>query len=71
MAEKVEQIANATSFTSYSTAGGSILVGGLTANDLLAISGIVLGLLTFIVNWVYKHKSHKLEKARFERESGG
>lgn len=41
--------------------GGTLtLIGGLSLNEWLAISGIILGFATFIINWLYKHRHYKL-----------
>jgi len=70
MSEKIGHAmhaANTTSTLSYSTAGGTFIVGGLTANELVSIVGLLLAVATFVVNWVYKHKAYTLEKSRIER----
>ncbi len=62
MAEKT------TTAASYITSGTMTLVGGYTVNEWLAVTGIILGIATFIVNWVYKHKHYKLEARRGGKE---
>lgn len=49
---------------SYTTSGVITIWGGLAINEWLAITGIVLGIGTFIVNMVYKHLHYKLDKNR-------
>lgn len=44
---------------SYATSASMTILGGLTINDWLAVTGIVLGIATFAVNWFYKHKQSK------------
>lgn len=42
--------------------GAGVTVGGsLSMNELVGVAGLVLTLLTFAVNWYYKHKLTKAE----------
>lgn len=49
------------SFWSYAT---SFLVGAfsLTLNEFVALTGLALAILTFLVNWFYKHRHYQLVK---------
>jgi hypothetical protein len=53
-----QEVSHHASGLTYSSAAMTV-IGGLTLNEWLAISGIVLGLATFVVNWVYKQKHWK------------
>ena len=55
-----------TTGASYMTSGGLVL-GGLAINDWVAIVGIALGVATFVVNLIYKHKHLELERRRDEK----
>ena len=55
----------ATSAATY-TASGSAVIFGLTANEFAAISGVCIALLTFALNWYYKHQHLKLARERLE-----
>ena len=35
------------------------LLGALSLNDFAIVIGIILSVVTFIINWAYKHKKHK------------
>ena len=63
MTERGQNIASA---VSYSTSAVTTFFGTLTANELAALGGLTLGVLTFIVNWYYRHKHYQLAKARAE-----
>ena len=67
MADKATAIANMASVTSYSAAGSTMVIGGFTTNEIMAIGGFILGALTFIINWVYRHRSYQLEKAIYDQ----
>ena len=47
----------------YAASGGAFLAG-MTASDIAAFAGIVIAMLTFFVNWYYKHKADKRAEAR-------
>lgn len=48
--------------TSYLAAAANIFVG-LTINDISIAIGILLAILTFLVNWYYKHRNMKLRES--------
>jgi hypothetical protein len=53
--------------------GAGVTVGGsLSMNEMVGVAGLVLTLLTFAVNWFYKHKLTRAEiramQAREARE---
>lgn len=54
-----------TSAVTY-TASGSAVIFGLTANEFAAISGACIALLTFGLNWYYKHQQLKLMYERLK-----
>jgi hypothetical protein len=41
-------------------ASGTLMIGGLAMNELVAIIGLTLAIATFVVNWFYKHKHLQL-----------
>ena len=49
----------ATTAATY-TASGSAVIFGLSANEFAAVSGVCVALLTFALNWYYKHQQLKL-----------
>ena len=49
----------ATTAATY-TASGSAVIFGLSANEFAAIAGVCIALLTFGLNWYYKHQQIKL-----------
>ena len=49
----------ATTAVTY-TASGSAVILGLSANEFAAIAGVCIALLTFGLNWYYKHQQIKL-----------
>lgn len=48
-----------TSVASYA-ASGSLVVFGMSANDLAVLLGVVFAAATFAINWYYKHQHLKL-----------
>lgn len=42
------------------TASGSAVIFGLSANEFAAVAGVCIALLTFGLNWYYKHHQLKL-----------
>lgn len=42
------------------TASGSAVIFGISANEFAAIAGVCIALLTFGLNWYYKHQQIKL-----------
>ena len=55
--------AEKSTFAAYS-ASGSLTVFGVLMNDLALIVGMLLALLTFVLNWYYKHQELKLIERR-------
>ena len=49
----------ATTAATY-TASGSAVIFGLSAHEFAAIAGVCIALLTFGLNWYYKHQQIKL-----------
>ena len=49
----------ATTAVAY-TASGSAVIFGLSANEFAAVLGACVALLTFALNWYYKHQQLKL-----------
>lgn len=76
-AEYARSILDAGSASAVSKAtylGAGVTVGGsLSMNEMVGLAGLVLTLLTFAVNWYYKHKLTRAEiaamQAREARES--
>lgn len=58
-----------TSKISYSFSGLVASMGMLELNSWALLVGMVLGFATFVVNWIYKHKSYKLELSKRSYES--
>ncbi len=48
-------VASKASYAGAATAAGY----GFLANNWIGLAGLALGVATFIVNWVYKHKEMK------------
>jgi len=46
--------------------GASALFFGLTANELAALGGIVVGVLGLLVQWYYNRRRDRREQAEFE-----
>ena len=46
--------------------GASAFVFGLTANELAALGGIVVGVLGLLVQWYYNRRRDRREQAEFE-----
>lgn len=46
--------------------GASALFFGLTANELAALCGIVVGVLGLLVQWYYNRRRDRREQAEFE-----
>lgn len=66
MPEKLQNIAAG---TSYATSGSTFLIGGLTANEVAAVGGLLLAFATFLVNWYYAHRRMLLEEAARSTEN--
>lgn len=56
MAERMDKIASNTTFIS----SGGAVVGGLTLNNWLAIGGLVVAVVSLLVDIHFKRKKHKL-----------
>lgn len=39
---------------------------GLTVNEFVSLAGLLIGVATFITNWVYKHRHLQLEQQRID-----
>ncbi|WP_281915663.1 holin [Caldimonas thermodepolymerans] len=46
--------------------GASAVLFGLTANELAALGGIVVGVLGLLVQWYYNRRRDRREQAEFE-----
>ena len=76
-AEYARSILDAGSASAVSKAtylGAGVTVGGsLSMNEMVGLAGLVLTLLTFAVNWYYKHKLTRTElltlRERSQREA--
>ena len=55
--------AEKSTFAAYS-ASGSLTVFGVLMNDLALIVGMLFALLTFVLNWYYKHQELKVIERR-------
>lgn len=78
LAEMANQTSNAvnvaTKVTTYGGSAGAVLFG-LTANEMAAVSGVVIGLLGLLVTVLFKFRDdrrnaqrHALEMRRLQRE---
>lgn len=47
---------------------GTAIVFGLSASEIAALVGAMCALLTFAVNWYYKHQSLKLMMSQIEQK---
>ena len=47
-------------------AGFITLFSALNINELGIVIGLLLGISSFILTWVYKHKNHQLLKSQIE-----
>lgn len=48
-----------TTLTTYAASGAGFLTG-LTTNEMVAVMSVGIALLTFFLNWIYKHKHYRL-----------
>lgn len=67
--ESVQHVAEVTSTPMTYLASAGTILAGLTLDEWQAIGvagGLILGTLTFAVNWWYKHKHYKLARASDE-----
>jgi len=62
-----EKVSNVISAVTYSASGSTFLFGAFSAHDVAVIGGLVIASLTFLVNWIYKHKIYKLQVAEMSR----
>lgn len=51
------------------TASGYAVIFGLSANEFAAVTGACVALLTFVLNWYYKHQHLKLVNERLKNIS--
>lgn len=49
----------------YAFSGINLAIGGVTLNEAVAVFGVILGIATFVVNWVYKHRDYALKQQDF------
>ena len=54
-----ERVTTAASYTAGAT---STLFGMVSLSEVAIIIGIVLSIGTFLINWLYKHKTYELHK---------
>jgi hypothetical protein len=57
---------------SIGVAGGASIagVGGLTANEFAAFTGLALAAASFALNWYYRHKTYLHQKNMAEKTAG-
>lgn len=60
MSDRVTPVATG---TSYAASGVATTFGALSANDIAAYCGVALGVLTFAINWYYRHKHFQLARS--------
>ncbi|MGH1371145.1 MAG: HP1 family phage holin [Cellvibrionaceae bacterium] len=63
----VERIASNSAYATSAVA----MTAGMSVNEWLALGGFLLGFATFVVNWVYKHRSYQLQVRKSDGVSGG
>jgi hypothetical protein len=63
--ETLETVAQTASKVTYVSSGGAILFG-LTANEIAAFGGLIIGVLTWLVNFYYRRKSDRREAKLYE-----
>lgn len=66
--EKIEAIANMSSKVTY-TGAGTAVIFGLTVNEVVALLGLIMGILGFLTNAYYKRRQMKLIEKLAERNS--
>ena len=54
---------------SYIASGFISSLSFVTTNEFALLFGMLLGLATFIINWIYKHKNYKLNVSVFNRQA--
>lgn len=69
--ETIDMVSAASSKVTVAGAGAAV-VFGLTASELAAFLGVIVAFWGVIVNasvnWYYRHKTFKLEKAKYAKE---
>lgn len=65
-----DKFAPVATVVSYATSGTTVAVGTMTANELAAYTGITLGVLTFLLNWYYRHQHLKIVQAQSKSNRG-
>ena len=55
---------NKTNTAAFVGSSSPLVLWGVGVEDIGAIVGIILGVLTFLVNWYYKHKESKKDGKR-------
>jgi len=63
MAERLAQVATT---VSYAAGGSTTVFGLLSLSEMAIIVGMVVGISTFVVNWIYRHKHYQLEAQKVE-----
>ena len=48
-------------------AGWTFVIGSLSVSEIGVIGGLVLGVASFVLTWVYKHKNHHVLKTRVQQ----
>ncbi len=41
------------------------IVSGLSVNEFVSLCGLIIGVSTLLINWVYKEKNHKLQRSYY------
>lgn len=71
--EQAETISKGLEKATYASASAG-LIFGMSAEVFAAIASIVVavvfGVISQVINWYWKHQNFKLEKLRFEYETG-
>lgn len=67
MRSSIQQVAEVTSTPATYAASAFTVIAGLELNEWLAVSGIILGIMTFAVNWYYNHKRMEILRKRHDR----
>lgn len=48
------------------TGGGTLFFGGLTANELAMIIGMVVSVVGLVLQWYYRHKEYQMRRREHE-----
>jgi len=48
-----DKMSSITTATSYITSGSAVAIAAFTVNEIVAISGLIVGILTFAINIYY------------------